>query len=962
MKNINIKFWLACISVNLFFFTSHNLYSQPPSTPVTPMATTDGIVSCVVRSGNTIYIGGSFMMLKNPDNSIALRNNIAAIDATTGFATSWNPNSDGAVLTMALSGSVLYVGGGFTSIGGQSRNNIAALKTDTDFFIANTWNPNANDVVTKIILSGTNIYCAGSFTNIGGANRAGLGAVTTMMDGNNATAWNPASNGTVNDILLAGSKMYVAGSFSTIGGQSRNNLAAVNTSDNNATAWNPNANNTVMAISNLGNTLYAAGSFTTIGGQTRIRIAALDMLINTNNATLWNPDVNGTINALKAFDGRVYIGGTFSIVNSEARNFIASIDVLLNKNNSTSWYPILNSFVEKINIQDSIVYLGGNFSTINGLSRPHFAVFQPVLPTLTTNYVSNITISSAVSGGNITADGGPAVIRRGVCWSLNPNPTIEDDTTISGLGIGSFASTMTGLSIYSNYKVRAYATSAIGTAYGNEISFYTLPAVYTGTISSNQFCAGDSVVVPYDATPGFEVANYFIAQLSDHLGSFANPVVLDSIHSKESGEIHTIIPLSSPFGIYYRFRVIATQPSSTLRDNSVDLQINELPDVSLSSFPDVCIGIPVMDMTGGTPVGGTYTGVGVLNNQFDASVAGVGSHTITYTYSDGFGCFNKSVSIIKVNPLPVVSIQIQPDICIDAQPINITGGSPSGGTYSGNGVAGSTFNPKTAGVGTHTIAYTYTDPNGCTNSDSVDINVNPLPVVSLSNFNDVCLNTASFRLTGGTPGGGDFTGTGVINNEFDPSVAGVGIHIVQYSFTDSKGCADSATNTIKVKPIPPKPVITQVDYRTLSSSAENGNQWYLNGIILPADTSKLIHPKASARFTVQVKGDNGCLSDISDEFVFHSLAVEDLNLAYNISIYPIPADNELFVRINSDFISQLNISINNLLGEKIISKLISGIDGNRIEKINTNMLSDGIYIVNITVGNESFIRKIIIQR
>ena len=961
MKRIDMKLWLACFCIVLLIGT-YDLVGQPPSTPVTPMATTDGVVHSVVRSGNIIYIGGVFNMLRNPDNSIALRNNIAAIDATTGYAMSWNPNSDGAVLTMALSGIILYVGGTFWEIGGKVRYHIAALKTDTDYSIANDWNPGANFAVSKIIVSGTNVYCAGNFSSIGGSSRNGLAALTTMMDANNATAWNPAPNGTVNDILLIGNTLYVAGSFISIGGKNRNNIAAVNTSDSIATDWNPNANNTVMAISNLGNTLYAAGSFSSIGGQQRVRIAALNMLINTNNATLWNPEVNGTINSLKAYDGRVYIGGTFSIVSSQTRNFIASIDASINRNNATSWNPILDAFIEKINIQDSILYIGGNFSTVNGLARPHFAMFQPVLPTLTTNFVSNITITSAVSGGNITADGGPSVIRRGVCWSLYPNPTIDDDTTVNGPGIGSFTSTMTGLSIYTNYRVRAYATNAIGTAYGNEISFYTHPAVYTGTISSRLFCAGDSVVVPFEATPGFEDANYFIAQLSGHLGSFANPIVLDSINSKESGEIHIRIPLSSPFGINYRFRVVATQPSSTLRDNGTDIQINELPDVLLSEFPDVCIDFPAMDLAGGTPVGGTYSGIGVTNNQFDASVAGVGSLTITYTYSDGFGCSNIATATIKVNPLPVVTIQIQPDICIDAQAIDLTGGTPSGGTYSGNGVSGTTFNPKTAGAGTHTITYSYTDQNGCTNSDGADINVNPLPLVALATFNDVCLNTIPFQLTEGTPAGGDYTGTGVANNGFDPSVAGVGTHVIQYTYTDEKGCTDSATNTIKVRPIPPKPVVTQIDYRTLSSSAESGNQWYLNGIIMSNDTSKILHPKASARYTVQVTGDNGCFSEMSDEFVFHSLGVDDFNLADIISIYPNPADEEIFIQINSDFISQLNISINNLLGEKIISKVIEGIDGNRIEKINTHLLSDGIYIVNIKAGNESFNKKIIIKK
>ncbi|MBI5326010.1 MAG: T9SS type A sorting domain-containing protein [Ignavibacteriae bacterium] len=951
--------------LTIFFtilFSSSILFSQPPSTPVTPMAVTDGIVHCIIRSGNTIFIGGAFMMLRNPDNSIALRNNIAAIDANTGFATSWDPNSNGAVLSMALSGNILYVGGGFTNIGGQARNNIAALKTDTDFFIATNWNPNADEVVTRLILSGTNVYCAGSFSVIGGQNRSGLACVSTMSDGNNATSWNPAPVGTVNDILLVGSTMYVAGSFITIGGQPRSNIAALNTSDNNATSWNPGANNTVGAISNLGTTLYAVGSFTIIGGQSRVRIAALDMLINTNNATLWNPDVNGTINTVKAFDGRIYIGGTFSIVNNLTRNFIASLNASQNRNNTTTWYPVFDSFIEKINIQDSIIYVGGNFSKVNNLDRAHFAMFQPVLPTLTTNYISIITVNSAISGGNITADGGPSVIRRGVCWSLTPNPTIDNDTTIDGSGTGNYSSIMTGLTIYTNYKVRAYATSAIGTAYGNEISFYTLPAIYTGTISTRQFCVGDSIAIPYDATPGFEDANYFIAQLSNYLGSFAEPVILDSIHSKESGEIISRIPLNSEYGVNYRVRVVATQPSASLRDNNVDLQINELPNVSFSQLPNVCIDNPVMDLTGGLPVGGIYSGNGVINNQFDASVAGTGSHTITYSYSDGFGCYNSAVSTIKVNPLPNVSFQIQPDICIDKGSIILSGGTPTGGIYSGNGVTDTIFNPVTAGKGKHTITYTYSDNNGCSKSVSADINVNPLPVVTLSTYNDVCLNNDIFQLTGGSPSGGNYTGTGVTDNRFNPADAGVGTHTIQYTYIDSKGCTDNATTSIKVLAIPPKPVITQIDFRTLSSSADYGNQWFMNGTLMQGDTSKTLRPKFSGKYSVQVKGDNICLSYLSDEFNYQNLAVDEVYLNSKISVYPVPADDEIMILIDSENINSVNISINNLLGEKIISKEIGEYNSGNLIRMNTGNLSEGIYLISITVLNNSINRKIIINR
>ncbi len=98
-------------------------------------------------------------------------------------------------------------------------------------------------------------------------------------------------------------------------------------------------------------------------------------------------------------------------------------------------------------------------------------------PTLTTTAISSITSNSAVSGGNITTDGGAPVTARGICWKTSSNPMITDSHTSNGTGSGSFTSNLTGLQPNTKYYVRAYATNSAGTAYGNEIVFDTNPIV-----------------------------------------------------------------------------------------------------------------------------------------------------------------------------------------------------------------------------------------------------------------------------------------------------------------------------------------------------------------------------------------------------------------------------------------------------------------------------------------------------
>ena len=108
-----------------------------------------------------------------------------------------------------------------------------------------------------------------------------------------------------------------------------------------------------------------------------------------------------------------------------------------------------------------------------------FTTLDKLLPIVTTaTEVKDITVSSAVCGGEVTFDGNVAVTARGICWSTTQNPTIEDNKTTDGSGMGRFTSNIPDLSINTQYYVRAYATNEIGTSYGDEVSFMTLDRTF----------------------------------------------------------------------------------------------------------------------------------------------------------------------------------------------------------------------------------------------------------------------------------------------------------------------------------------------------------------------------------------------------------------------------------------------------------------------------------------------------
>ena len=102
----------------------------------------------------------------------------------------------------------------------------------------------------------------------------------------------------------------------------------------------------------------------------------------------------------------------------------------------------------------------------------------PAFATLTTNVATSVTNITAISGGNITSDGGTPVTARGICWSTSPNPTISNDTTKNGSGLGLFTSNLSNLLGNTIYYVRAYAINTSGISYGNQISFTTIAPVF----------------------------------------------------------------------------------------------------------------------------------------------------------------------------------------------------------------------------------------------------------------------------------------------------------------------------------------------------------------------------------------------------------------------------------------------------------------------------------------------------
>ena len=343
-----------------------------------------------------------------------------------------------------------------------------------------------------------------------------------------------------------------------------------------------------------------------------------------------------------------------------------------------------------------------------------------------------------------------------------------------------------------------------------------------------------------------------------------------------------------------------TDPYGCTSQASGTLTVNQLPVVQLSAQATVCISAPPYLLTGGTPAGGAYSGAGVnsATGFFDPS-SGAGIHTITYTYMNSDGCSGSDVKTLEVYPLPVVQLSGQDGACISTPPFLLAFGTPAGGTYSGPGVNSTTgfFDPS-SGSGPHTITYTYTDANGCTDAPSKILTVYPLPVILLSGQDGACVSDLPFPLTCGSPAGGTYSGAGVNSSTgfFDPA-SGTGPHTITYTLTEINGCTSSGSKTLTVYPLPvvqladQAPVCISISPFQLTGGTPIGGIY--SGIGVNPATG-MFDPSSGAgthTITYTFTGANSCTSVATKTLEVYPLPVVQLadqaNVCISVAAFPL---------------------------------------------------------------------------
>ncbi len=371
----------------------------------------------------------------------------------------------------------------------------------------------------------------------------------------------------------------------------------------------------------------------------------------------------------------------------------------------------------------------------------------PAAPTITAGGATTFCSGSSVT---LTSSGGNSYL-----WSNGATTQ-----SISATTAGSYS-----VQVASSAGCQSAASAA------TSVIVNPTPGISLGTITSPSACATNTGSIAVNGSGSGTISWSGTASGSASVASFPT-----TIPNLGAGSYNIVV--TSGAGC------LSNTVSGSLTDPGAPT-----PPVITASSAVLCPGNTVT-LTSSYSTGNTWS-EGSATPAITISAAG------TYTVSvSNAGCVSTSEPVVITAATPfTVNAGSDQSVCAGTS-VTLTGtssGSPTLGWNNGvqNGVS---FVPN----GTTTYTLTGTDANGCQNTDQVIVTVNANPNVSLAALNQVCTYTPSFTLTGGSPLGGNYSGTGVSGGNFNPASSGAGTFPITYSYTDGNGCSGTAQSSIVV--------------------------------------------------------------------------------------------------------------------------------------------------------------------
>ena len=542
----------------------------------------------------------------------------------------------------------------------------------------------------------------------------------------------------------------------------------------------------------------------------------------------------------------------FPSVNAGADVSICSGDSIILRGSGASTYSWDNSVTDGVSFSpyQSGIYrlIGTDANGCENTDQLEITVFQ--LPNVN---LSSLTPICNVNSGPVQLSGGTPKGGQYVGFAVSNN---RFDPAISGSGF---------------FQVDySYVDSNGCSSTASQIITVDTTNINISQLPFSSLCHDDDSLILTGASPGG--------------GTYSGPGVINGVFYPS---------LVSPGTIEITYSYL--ELNSCLATRNEDLVVNPLPTVSLNQIDSTCLNDDPITLNTGVPLGGVYSGVGVVNGTFDPSLSNVGANEIFYSYTDVNGCVNETSIINYVKALPTVNLLALNSLCEDASPETLSNGSPVGGTYSGIGVFNGNFYPDSAGVGVFNVSYT-TELNGCFATDSSYIEVFALPTLSVSSLPELCVyDTLLLDLV--SPNGGVYTGLGVYNNSFSANDGIIGQNSINYSFTDQNNCTNSIGLSLTVHDVP-----TVVQSGTsVNSICSNESSIELQNFNPPggsyignAVSNNFFNPAIATigfnEISYQFTDSNNCMNIISDSIFVNqptSVSLVDFDICANDSAFPL---------------------------------------------------------------------------
>lgn len=577
----------------------------------------------------------------------------------------------------------------------------------------------------------------------------------------------------------AGAHIFIQGGFTNQGSGQVSSDGTITLTGN----WINNASNNVFTPGDTG-LVVLDGTTQTIQGTGSTHFARLSM----KNASVKTISVNTRVtDALMLDSSQVALtNDTLYLSNAASNSLTRSIGYISN--------GINGAFVRATNSTSAYLFPMG--STV-GTTR-----YRPIEVTPSSNAAHQFGIgfinNNPSTDGYLTTNANSPACFVNDQWYHKVARLAGNNSALLAIGFDGIADTLfTGMANYPQSGWTVPTTSTVTSNVSPQLSYVNT----TVTSFTNLPTALTINTIPSGITP---LSSTTICQ-GDSVGLSSNFSHVSYTWLRNGSPIPGIGQNTSTIyaSIAGTYQLVGSNGVCVDTSATVVVTVNQNPNATITPPGILCAGGNSTNLVSATP-GGTWVGTGITNalaGTFDPNVSGTGTFQVSYTVTVN-GCTSTDNELITVNTLPNANFS-SPNVICDNAALATLVPVVNGGTFSGSGVTGNQFNPAASGSGTIPVTYTITQ-NGCTNSVSNSIQVNPSPVIAFGSMPLFC-QSGQGALLPVTPAGGTWSGNGITNpstGAFNPAVSGVGTFNAIYTVSNNFNCSNTDTVQVTVNALP----------------------------------------------------------------------------------------------------------------------------------------------------------------